>query len=393
VFLPILLVVVATGSAAFMAYGTDADWARSPNGLDMILRARRLQWPAVGISLLACVGLLATVVGLRRSVWWLLALAPVLALFFHRFAPDHRRFSGVFDAPHFLEAHDPLAPADEDWIVGMVFADHALAFPYSALNVTPVVFHADYDQRVVLLFSPSADLALARTHLPELRARDLEVVSMPADGVLIYNRRLGQFISSVTGLTVDGKVPYGFGRPVPTFQTTWGQWKKRHPDTLVMQGFSIDAPRAPQRPSLNLPPEMDGTASSTPVIVVHSSPPVALRTPRDEDFPVNFSNGEQRLLLIRSPVSGRVRCFERRIGGDLFPTFYPARSRQFPRACMSDADSASLWDEDGRAIDGPVKGEVLREIGVTERAWWGIMRFWMPQLRFVEPEPRRSAGS
>ena len=52
----------------------------------IITLARRLQWPLIVLSMMACLGLIGLVITAKRRAWWLIGLAPVLALFAHRFA-------------------------------------------------------------------------------------------------------------------------------------------------------------------------------------------------------------------------------------------------------------------------------------------------------------------
>jgi hypothetical protein len=39
---------------------------------------------------------------------------------------------------------------------------------------------------------------------------------------------------------------------------------------------------------------------------------------------------------------------------------------------------------DGRAIDGVLKGERLRRIDLDDRLYWGVMKFWYPELELIE---------
>jgi hypothetical protein len=51
---------------------------------------------------------------------------------------------------------------------------------------------------------------------------------------------------------------------------------------------------------------------------------------------------------------------------------------------MVDSESQSFWTLDGRAVDGPLKGEHLHEIAVEDGLYWGVMKFWMPELQLAE---------
>ena len=115
--LPLLLIVVATLSGGVVAYGTYPHtfdliffkffWMQFPHGLEIILWSRRLQWLLVSLSLIASILLIALAISGRRRAWWLIGLAPVLALFFHRFsnAPADGRMI-VVDNPRFVSVDE-----------------------------------------------------------------------------------------------------------------------------------------------------------------------------------------------------------------------------------------------------------------------------------------------
>src|SRR5438477_254445 len=75
-------------------------------------------------------------------------------------------------------------------------------------------------------------LAFAIDHT--IKPRELEIVSMPADAMLIYNSRIGQFINALTGLTIRGERPDGFHGAIETQKTSWRQWRLKYPEARVM---------------------------------------------------------------------------------------------------------------------------------------------------------------
>ena len=134
---------------------------------------------------------------LRDSPWWLIGLAPVLALFAHRFATDPTARMASVEDPVFLPAAQASFVADDDFVVGLPFGDKCYAYPYAALYSTPVVIHAQHDKRVLVMWSPTANRALATTVKRDLRARHLDVVSTPANALLLYDTARAQFISAL----------------------------------------------------------------------------------------------------------------------------------------------------------------------------------------------------
>src|SRR6185295_9912684 len=98
-----------------------------------------------------------------------IGLAPVLALFVHRFGPGSPGPTAVVEMPAMVEASSPAAPEAGDYVVGLIFEDRAYAFPYRALYRRPVVSLVDYDKRMLLMWSAYANRAMAVTLTRELR--------------------------------------------------------------------------------------------------------------------------------------------------------------------------------------------------------------------------------
>ena len=352
-----------------MAYGVHPAWAEHSWGLGLIMLTRRFQWPLVALSLILCLALLVLVVACKRRAWWLIALAPVLALFGHRFltAPINRY--AIADHPQFLTIAEATFLRDEDPIIGLVFKDQACAYALSALDESPVVVQSDREHRLMVMWSPKADVASAFEAGSELKARDLDITSEPANGLLIYHNRRGEFISAITGLRIDGQKPRSFESRVPVTKTTWGQWKQRWPDSRVMMPLSRTHRPGP-RPSGVVGPDQLLT-------LIGQSSVVAIPSKQITADPMNLSAGGQSLLVFRDDSTGQVRAFDRRIEADLIPRFTRNTDRR-RKAALVDSDTGSGWTLDGRCIDGDpqFKGKRLAAVAVQENIARQVADFW-----------------
>ena len=239
--LPLVFLVLGTLASALMAYGTHPGWAQYAHGIDLILWSRRLQWPCIAFTLVMCVALLVMIVSGRRRAWWLIGLGPILALFAHKFHIQAGTQLDVTDAPALVSAAQADLLADDTYVVGLVFEDQAYAFPYPVLFTTPGVIVQNRDKKMMLIWSPDANRAVAARVDLDVKARDLEVVSTPANSVLLYNSRLGQFIVGVTGKTDRGEMPDGFRAPLQVYKTTWAAW--RAPRSIRSTILHVSAPR------------------------------------------------------------------------------------------------------------------------------------------------------
>jgi hypothetical protein len=369
VLLPLLLIAFATGAAAIVAYGTDPAFAHWSSGLAIIMLSRRLEWPLVTFCLILCIALLGLVISGKKRAWWLIALAPILALFFHQFAPWKKQPMYITE---FVAAVQPTLH-DDDWVVGLTFEDQNYALPYRALYNMPVVFITDYDKRMIVMWSARANRAVACSVNRELKARDLEILSTPADTLLLFDRRLGQFVVALTGETPHGEKPIGFGHPIATTKTTWSVWQKIHPATKVLAGFdAFNAPASPVLPN-------DAANDAALIAVVEDSPTVAIK---EDAIDKKFSNvvaSEDRLLIFRDSTN-QLRAFDRHVKEDLFLTFAAKTSRRVKEAVMVDAETGSWWTITGKAVEGSLKGSQLKEVPLEQDLYWGVMKRWYPQL-------------
>lgn len=388
------LTTLATLLAAVVGYGTHPFWAQYPHGLGVILFSRQAQWPALFLSLGAALAVVALVIAGKQRAWWLIGLAPVMALFLHRFATDPSSGMASVEDPTFVAAAEATFVRDDDFVVGLTFGDKAYAYPYAALYSTPVVVHAQHDRRILVMWSPTANRAVATTIKRDLRARHLDVVSTPANALLLYDTARGQFINGLTGLTTDGVKPAAFVAPVATAKMPWRQWRALRPDTAVMvpQGkLAANAPRQPLAP-WPMPKGTGGESARLAVVVVGNQAPAAVASAALHGAPVNLTADGAPVVTFRDPRGGAVRAFARKLG-DLSPRFQLTRdpARTAKGAVFVDSDTDSGWNADGVAVDAKkeFRNKKLVPVVAEDGLYWGVMKYWYPglELAAVEPPP------
>jgi hypothetical protein len=383
---PLTILMAAIAAAAVSAYGADPGWMHYHWGLEFIMLSRRLQWPLLALALAACALTISFVIGGRWRAWWLVGLAPVLALFAHRFVTDPARAWQVDGDAAFVTADQAKYVADSDWVVGLNFDGEDYAYPYNVLFENPVVAQAVPRRRLLLIWSPYANRAVAMETDWALKPRELEIVSMPANAALVYNGRFGQFINGITGLTPDGQRPTGVLARVPTEKMTWGTWRKLHPDTMVLRppdGWQSGAPAVPLAPRYPIPGSSGGNEI---VAFIDGDRPAAISESDVTTAPLNLVANDNPLLVFRGS-DNVIRAFARQANGDLTPRFYPVSLPGHSTVAFTEADSKSYWAADGRAIDGLLKGEKLAPFDVDDSVSLDVMRYWYPTLTVIKPQP------
>jgi Protein of unknown function (DUF3179) len=385
VLLPLLLLLLSAACAAAVAYGPDPNWAQYPHGLQLILFSRRFEWPLVAIALIFCIFIIALVIAGKRRAWWLIGLAPMLAVLGHQFAANPGNAFLVNVDPIFVSADHASFLSGDDWVVGMIDGSDALAFPFSSLYSQPLVVRELQTRPMLLMWSPFANCASAYTIDRSIQTNEIEIVSMPANAMLVYNSRDGQFINGITGLMPDGRPPSGFGSKIPTIKTTWARWLGAHPDTLVLSPPTGggEAPTRAVLPYFPMPPGSTDPETEATVALI-GNPPVAAISDSDlSSGAVNFSGPD--ILIVRDPRTDAIQVFDRHVDEDLAPVFSHRAFRKFPNAMMIDSDSRSAWTTDGIALDGALKGKKLRRLPVEDGVYWSVARYWFKNLPLVSP--------
>ena len=390
-YLPIATFLLGLVASALLAYGVDPYWGGFHHGLAFILITRRLQLPLIGLTLVSIGLTLGMVAGARWKAAWLIGLMPIGTLLVHRFVTDPIQAFHVDDEPNFVAADRATFVHDGDEVVGLTFDDQAFAYPYNVLFENPVVVHADPPHKLVLLWSAYANRAVALTTDWTVKPRELEIVSMPANALLIFNSRVGQFINGITGLMPDGKKASGFDSQIPTQKMSWKSWRHLHPATLVLQpppDWRGNGPTGPIPPRFKMPAtNLPSLPPGTMVAMIQTSQPIAIDESAVTDQPLNVAAGENPLLFFRDDT-GQMRVFLRQVNGDLTPRFFPADEigdAHPAGAILTELDSKSWWTDDGRAIAGSLKGEKLQPLDVDEGVYLDVLQYWYPGMKLIRP--------
>lgn len=197
----------------------------------------------------------------------------------------------------------------------------------------------------------------------------------------MYDRQTESLWSQLLGEAVAGDLQGTKLEFLPSWHTTWGQWKEMHPDTLALKkGFSgsrdpYDSyyrsasagiigeknrdPRLATKEFV-LGVELDGAAVAYPFRVL-SNEPVVNDMVAGRDILVTFD---------RENGSGVV--FDRQLGGQTL-SFEQSDGDPFT---LLDRETNSSWDAfSGLATAGPLSGERLERIKSTTIFWFGWTDF------------------
>ncbi len=151
------------------------------------------------------------------------------------------KFVAVKQADNFMK--------DEDRVLGVARNGRAKAYPIKILNWHEIVNDTIGKQAVVVTFCPLCGTGMVFDG--KINGRNLTFgVSglLYQSDMLLYDRKTDSLWSQIKGKAVTGPLMGARLKLLSSTQTTWREWKKTHPETLVLSqntGYSRDYDRDP----------------------------------------------------------------------------------------------------------------------------------------------------
>jgi hypothetical protein len=214
---------------------------------------------------------------------------------------------------------------------------------------------------------------------------DGEVLEFGVSGKLImnvlvmYDRQTDSLWSQLLGAAIDGPLAGKELTFLPAWQTTWGEWKSRHPETLALvKGYSgnldpynsyyisgsagvIGETRQDNRLNTKqfvIGVEANGAAMAFPFSALSADPVV------------NAEVGSSSVLVVFDAENASGVAFSRVIG-DRTLTFEDAGG-----SGLVDLETRSTWERfSGEATEGPLAGARLERVKSTTSFWFGWKDF------------------
>jgi len=219
------------------------------------------------------------------------------------------------------------------------------------------------------------------------------------NNLVMYDRLTKSLWSEIWGQAIQGTLNGHKLERVPIDVTTWGAWKKLHPDTLVLSrqtGFNRDYGDDPYGSyyftgGVYFPLSHQDTRLPLKTIVLgltvgDASKAYIVNSPFGQGsvayYLANLTSSLTTDSLGGNPIliwqSGQVvRFFSPLVDGKLL-TFTSANRT------MIDSETHSTWNFDGVAISGPLSGRSLTRY-VSETAFWFAWAAFYPATAIYQP--------
>ena len=143
----------------------------------------------------------------------------------------------AIDQPQFITADKASRTflKDGDRIIALVVSGKKKAYPIKILNWHEVVNDSIGGRHVVVTFCPLCGTGMVFDANAAGRQLNFGVSGLLYQSdVLLYDRQTESLWSQIKQEAVTGKLIGTRLELLPSTQTTWGAWKKQHPDTFVL---------------------------------------------------------------------------------------------------------------------------------------------------------------
>jgi len=279
------------------------------------------------------------------------------------------------DDPKFAEIPGSAFVSDSDVVIGLEINGEARAYPLFILVWHEIVNDKVGDVPISVTYCP-----LCYTNQVFERIINGNEVEFGTSGklynsnLLMYDRWTESYWSQGLGMAVTGELTGMQLKKIPFDVITWGDWKKLHPDTLVLttdtghlRSYATD-PYGDYYidPRIIFPIDNHDDRMHPKEIILGFHEDGIYKAFKQNDVEthrlINDDIGETSLMLI-SKFEQNSRAFDRTVNGDIFEF-------EFIDEKILDTKTNSEWTYDGIAISGPMEGSKLTRMSIEPGFWF-----------------------
>ena len=284
------------------------------------------------------------------------------------------------DNPMFADVQSSQFMSDSDTVIGLEINGEAKAYPIFILVWHEIVNDKVGGTPVSVTYCP-----LCYTNQVFERIIDGGEVEFGTSGklynsnLLMYDRLTESYWSQALGMAVKGELSGYQLNLIPFDVITWGDWKKLHPDTMVLttdtghiRSYATDPyGNYYTEPRIMFPVEHSDDRLFPKDIIIGFHEDGIYKAYKQNDIEskilINDSVGVTPMLLL-SLFSENSRAFERTINGDVLDFVYKDGK-------ILDVQTDSEWNYDGLSVSGKLKGVQLERMPIEPGFWFEWVAF------------------
>jgi hypothetical protein len=306
-------------------------------------------------------------------------------------------------SPQFIPAAEATFMDDGDILIGVAFGNVAKAFPSSDLSQHGSVNDEMPNGPIEVTWCGTCNTAAV--FIARLKGRTLhfEYDSMVSGNEVHKDKETGSRWQQSTGEAISGPLKGAHLELYPFVRTTWKEWRRRYPNTVVlkplpgyaerMSGLS-KRQRAIQLTNEGAPPKeafgKDDRLRPKETIAglrigseMKAYPFTQLRIARV----VNDRVGGAPVLVVHQPSSDTTTAFEARAKGKALRF----QAKDADASSLTDLETHSSWDAYGLCLDGPLKGTQLKALILMPEFWFAWSQFH-PQTKVFTASDSQPSG-
>jgi Protein of unknown function (DUF3179) len=289
--------------------------------------------------------------------------------------------------PEFVAASEVTFLQDDDIMLGVVSGKVAKAFPAADLSQHGAVFDKLPDGPISVTWCGVCNTGVVFRAEVNGRTLHFQYDRMVGANEVQKDLETGTSWQQATGEAIDGPLKGTRLTLYPVVRTTWAEWRKRYPRTMVLKPLPGYAERMPNRSTrikavTRLGPEgapngalaLDKRLPARETVAglevggeTVAYPFSQLRIARV----VNDRVGGLPIVIVHQPSSDTTTAFDARGKGKVL-TFQAAND---DASSVTDLETRSTWNAYGLCLEGPLKGTQLKQLILVPQFWFAWSQF------------------
>ena len=289
--------------------------------------------------------------------------------------------------PEFVAASEATFLQDDDILLGVASGAVVKAYPAADLAQHGAVSDTLPDAPISVTWCGVCNTGIAFRAEVKGRRLHFQYDRMVGANEVQKDQETGSSWQQATGEAIDGPLKGTRLTLYPSVRTTWAEWRRRYPRTLVLEPLPGYAERMPAvsariKAITRVGP---GGAPKGALAVDERLPPretvAGLEVGREAvAYPfsalrlarvVNDRVGGLPVVIVHQPSSDTTTAFEAR-AKDRVLTFQAANDNA---SSVTDRETRSTWNAYGLCLDGPLKGTQLKHVVLVPQFWFAWSQF------------------
>ncbi len=289
--------------------------------------------------------------------------------------------------PEFVAASAATFLQDDDIVLGVTNGTVARAYPAADLAQHGAVSDVMPDGPISVTFCGVCNTGVVFRADVKGRTLRFQYDRMVGANEVQKDLETGTSWQQATGEAIDGPLKGTRLTLYPVVRTTWAEWRRRYPSTLVLQPLPGYAERMPSRSkrikdNTRVGPEGPPNGALTLDTRLPARETVAgLEVGREAvAYPfselrrarvVNDRVGGLPIVIVHQPSSDTTTAFDARAKGKVL-TFQATND---DASSVIDRETRSTWNAYGLCLEGPLKGTQLKQVILVPQFWFAWSQF------------------